>query len=368
LHGHAHQLTAISGQAPEFPPEAERAGVPEPPAGLAWTEIPWVVGGYTKKAAYIDWDGFVITTGLTGVDAQWNLELPANGNTPGFAPYEPDRSAPLPYGYDCFKCHTTGPQPQDPDRPEFQENRPGFQGTWAEAGIQCESCHGPGSHHFSTVDAQPVIDTTAIFVDSTDSETCGQCHNGRDGNSAQVLRAAGGYIDSEQQVGELRASGGHAMFRCTYCHDPHRSVAYDRSAAIRNACTSCHADQDMALHAGFTYTRGTYVEKLSCESCHMPFATRNGSSATAEVVGPDGRMGDTRTHIFRIDVDEHDLTFEAMFDENGAAVRKDAQNRAAVTVDFVCIRCHNGAGNAFKLMLSSANEIAFGGMHGVQQP
>jgi len=363
LHGHAHQLTPILGSAPSFPAQAQRAGVPEPPVGFAWTDISWMVGGYTKKARFIDRDGFLLTSGGTGVDSQWNLSFPSNGSEAGFAPFESERMEPLPYDESCFRCHTTGAQPFNPAEPRFQEGRPGLQGTWAEAGIQCESCHGPGSHHFGSEGAEVVIDRSAIFVDPNGANSCNDCHNRRAGAAAGVIRAADSFIEAEQQYAELMASGGHAEFACTFCHDPHHSVVYDRPNAIRNECTACHAEQNMALHAGFEFRRGDYVETLSCESCHMPFATRSATSATPDVVGDIGRMGDTRTHIFRVETDEDKLDFASMFAENGAAVRQDAQGRAAVTVDFVCLRCHNGMGNAFPIQIENANEIAFQ-MHG----
>ena len=50
-------------------------------------------------------------------------------------------------------------------------------------------------------------------------------------------------------------------------------------------------------------------------------------------------MGDTRTHIFRISTDSIDYT--SFFTDGGTKVAVDAQGRAGVTVDFVCLRCHN---------------------------
>jgi hypothetical protein len=361
LHGHAHQLTPVVDGAPRFPAAAERAGVPDPPGGFEWAEISWLIGGYRKVARFLDQSGFVLTTGVEGVNTQWNLDFPPNGTTAGFAPYEPDRDTPKPYDFSCFQCHTTGPMPQDPDVPEFQENRRGILGTWHEVGIQCEACHGPGSNHFSTDGGTVVIDRSSIFISSTGAETCNTCHNRRDGAPQGVIRAEGGFIAPEQQVAELRASGGHSQFACTFCHDPHRSVTYDRTEAIRNECTACHPDQTMALHEGFVFRRGDYVEPLSCESCHMTFATRIGSSAPPDVVGEDAHMGDTRTHIFRIRPEPVDFT--SMFAADLGSVVKDEQGRAAVTLDFVCLRCHSGVGNAFQLRVDVAALIAEG-MHG----
>lgn len=228
-----------------------------------------------------------------------------------------------------------------------------------ETGVQCESCHGPGSNHFGTRDGTVRIDTTAIFVDSSGVEKCDQCHGGASSPGAALVRASRGFIESGQQAPELRASGGHSTFACTFCHDPHASVVNDRAAAIRNECAVCHTDRNMAQHDGHVFVRGDYSERLTCVSCHMPFAGLTVSGTPTELTGA-GRMGDVRTHIFRIDIDEGDLTVHQMLESDGAAVRQDAHGRAAVTVDFVCLRCHDGTGNAFPLRAVSANGIAVG--------
>ncbi|RMF81824.1 MAG: hypothetical protein D6744_06740, partial [Planctomycetota bacterium] len=357
ISGHSWKLNRIEGVAPEYPEEGIYAGVPNPPDGFEWTDIAYVIGGYNKKARFIDKDGFILTTGVLGIDTQWNLKMPANGTEPGFVAYEADRETPKPYDYSCFQCHTTGAQPQDEDEPLFQENRPGFAGTWVETGIQCEACHGPGSEHFATAGDQVTINRDRIFVDETSSETCRQCHNRPFNDDTGKILASGGYIKHHEQWPELRASGGHSSFACTTCHDPHRSVLYDRENAIVVECEDCHPDIEMPLHEGEVFTRGDYTEEVTCVSCHMPFATKSATKASADVVGEEGRMGDTRTHIFRIDTREVD--YNSMFTDDGSEVVRDDQGRAAVTLDFVCLRCHNDIGT-FKLQLRFAADIANG--------
>lgn len=349
VHGHAFKLNRVEGGPPEFPEEGVRAGVPNPPDGIDWSQVSYVIGGYTKKARFIDLDGFIYITGTNGLATQWNLDFPANGTQAGFVDYETDRTTPKPYDYSCFVCHTTGPMPPDEDNPSFQENRPGFAGTWQEAGIQCEACHGPGSNHVPNTAARDAfVDTSARF--------CGECHNRPFNSDGSVIQAAGGFIKHHEQYPELLASGAHAAFDCVTCHDPHVSVVYDRENALRQTCQDCHPSQSMAFHNGATFVRGDYTEQLSCESCHMPFVTRSASNASEDVVGELGRMGDTRTHIFRIDPSQSDFT--TMFNQDMSEVAKDGNGQAAVTLDFVCLRCHNGIGNAFELTLRSASAIA----------
>ncbi len=335
IHGHGHKLTRVQGAPPEFPEEGTRAGVPNPPEGFEWSDISYVIGGYTRKARFIDNEGFILTTGVEGVSTQWNLVFAPNGTQPGFVPYEPEAETPKPYAFSCFECHTTGPLAQDEDFPVFQENRPGFIGTWEEAGVQCEACHGPGSHHIPDPAARD------IFVDLLAS-ACGRCHTR--GDDPNIIIAKGGYIQHHEQWPELLASGGHAQLNCISCHEPHRSANYDRAGAIRNECGVCHTDHNLALHEGKTFTRGDYSETVACASCHMPYATKSAAAASADVVGTAGRMGDTKTHIFRINTESAE--YSQMFTEDGSAVVKDNAGRAAVSLDFVCLRCHNDVGSA----------------------
>lgn len=353
LHGHAYALNPALGSAPTYPSEITGAGVPDPPPGFDWSQIAYVLGGFTKGAYFINLDGFLMTTGGTGAPTRWNLSNAANGTVPGFTPYEPGLpNQPLPY--EAFRRFTTGAMPQDPAMPLSQDNRPGIMGTWAEAGVQCESCHGPGSNHVPRPSARD------LFVDASGAQTCRTCHSGPPGFEEGAIPASGGFIASRSEWVELKASGGHATFACTFCHDPHRSTTSDRPNAIRNECRACHTTENMALHEGkvFTHPSG-YTEVLSCESCHMPFAGRVASAATADMVGPVGRMGDSRTHIFRITTEPIDYT--GFFTPDGSQVVRDAEGRAAVTADFVCIRCHNDVALPnLSFSVDRASEIAIG--------
>ncbi len=355
-HGHAFMLNAVSGGAPTFPASAAQA--PLPPAGLNWPDISYVIGGFARRAVFLGDDGYLLTTGAIGVPTQWTPAFAANGNASSHTPFDPQASSPRAYDENCYGCHTTGPLIFDPAAPRFQENRPGIPGGWHEAGVQCEACHGPGSGHFGAAQGAPLIDRARIYVDPSGAQTCATCHNGPWNDRSDTINARDGYIEEYEQWAELRASGGHADFACTFCHNPHVSLNADRGRAIRNECRACHpaSEISMAGHGGKTFRRGDYVEPLTCESCHMPFAGRSGGSAGPDVVGPQGRSGDVRTHIFRIDTAARG--FEAMFSGDGTTVQRDAQGRAAVTVDFVCLRCHNGLGNVFNLSITRAAEIA----------
>lgn len=349
VHGHAFALNPVRGVGPIYPVQATRADVPAPPPGKAWTDVAYVISGYAQGALFVDRNGFVMTDGVAGVNTQWDLEFPPNGTLPRFAPYEPNQLTPLPYDYACFRCHTTGSRPQDPNRPEFQDNRPGLLGTWREPGVQCEACHGPGSNHV------PSPETTPVYIGSKAAD-CGECHTV--GDDADVIPADDGFIIGGSQRQELLASGGHAGFDCIFCHNPHASIVYDAANGRRNACADCHADVDMAIHEGRTFVRGDHVEALTCESCHMSYAGKSASQAAEAVVGQLARVGDVRSHLFRINT--ANANFTTMFSPDGSRILTDAQGRGAVTLDFVCLRCHNGVGNAFSLTLRAAARVVEG--------
>ncbi len=354
LHGHANTLTPVLDGAPDLP--GPSAGVPDPPPGFTWDQISYVRGGDRKGALFLDLSGHILSTGVSGVPTQWNLAFPANGGPGEFVAFEPNADEPVAYSFDDIARETTGAQPATDDRPGAQDNRPGIRGTWSEPGVQCEACHGPGGSHFFTVDDTPRVDTSRIFVDLTGSQTCNACHSQPLGDQSGRIRAAGGFISGGQQYAELRASGGHSAFSCTTCHDPHRSLAEGREAAIRNDCTACHTDATMAGHAGKVFRRADgYEEALRCESCHMPFATRAFSNASEAIVGPVGRIGDTRSHVFRISTDPIDA--DALFSADGGELPRDDLGRAVISVDFACVRCHNGR-ELFMLSVSRAAEIA----------
>jgi hypothetical protein len=344
-HGHAHALTRVDNGPPSYPATATRAGVPDPPAGKTWADVAYVIGGFFKRGLFVDQGGFAMTTGVLGVKTQWSLAYPQNGTSPGFAPYLPTLPAPQPFDFTCFRCHVTGAQAPSPDNPQTQDSRPGMAGTWAEPGVLCEACHGPGSNHV------PQPHARGIFV-GLGADSCGRCHALTD--DPNVILAADGFIQSYQQWSELRASGGHSGFQCLTCHDPHASTTY--GDGLINDCTDCHAGQTVPLHAGKVFVRGDYVEPVSCRSCHMPLATKNAATGTPAVVGNLARVADTRTHIFRINPDP--VGFQTMLSVDGGHVVKDAAGRAAVTVDFVCLRCHNGVGSAPEFTVPAASQIA----------
>jgi hypothetical protein len=267
----------------------------------------------------------------------------------GFVPFRPEQVAPQPFGEDCFCCHTTGPESLTMSGGRREENRPGIEGTWFEAGVQCEACHGPGSRHLVSPSGGDII------VD-TGCNACATCHANQDEPFGIAVEDR--CVIGRQQAAEVAASP-HQGFVCTVCHDPHASALHDRENGLRQVCDDCHVDVDMAFHEGKLFRWGDYMEALRCESCHMPFLASNASCRHLELPGDEiVCIGDTRSHLMYIDT--RDLGLADMFCDDGTRVRLDEQGKSGVPACCVCQRCHHGLGSAFTLTAVESSEIARG--------
>jgi len=260
--------------------------------GKTWDDISYVIGGNKTKALYLDEEGHLYTP--SSGNNQYNLL------TGEWVDYHAGETKP----YDCGACHTTGYQEGG-----FPENLPGISGTFALPGVQCEHCHGQG---MAMEDGDPAI--------------CQDCHVHGD---ESAVKASGGFIVSEGQHNEFMA-GPHSNAEgndeledgCVSCHNPHQPA----ELGIKRECSSCHADVADA-YAETTMDKAG----VECTDCHMPPATLSG-----QALGPN--QGDMKTHIFYVNTDPN----AAMFTEDGANVAL-SDGKAAVTLDFVCQRCHQGA-------------------------
>jgi hypothetical protein len=295
--GHPHKLTPIvDGEAPEFP----FTELDDPPDGYTWDDISYVIGGYRWKARFVDNDGYIIT-GDADATTQYNLENPALDLGDEWVPYHPGEEVP----YDCGACHTTGYSPRG-----NQDGLPGVIGTWAEPGVQCEACHGPGSAHAS----HPASNQMRV---DRDSAACGECHYQ---GVPEEVEVSEGFISHHEGYEEL-FRGKHATLDCVECHDPHVGVVQlleaDAEQTTRVECQNCHYQQANNFKLDL-HTR-------DCVTCHMPRITKNA------VADPDLFTGDKRTHAMSINPN-----LIAQFNEEGT------QSSPEISLNFACRQCHNG--------------------------
>ena len=304
MSGHPWKLNlVVDGQSPDYP-FTELVELPE---GYAWDDILYVVGGYNWKARFVDKEGYIITDepGASGNSEylnQYNYANETVGTEAGWVTYK-SGSEDVPYN--CGTCHTTGYSPEG-----NQDDLPGLVGTWAETGIQCEECHGPGSLHVGNPRG------VAMIVDR-DAEQCGACHRRGD---IEVVDASGGFIKHHEQYEEL-FQGKHVTMDCNICHDPHTGVIQLRRAGeqtTRTSCENCHFKSEQYQAVEVHGSVG-----VQCIDCHMPFMVKSAVGNT------DTFTGDIRTHLMAIDP-----YLVEQFSEDGSVAA------SQISLNFACRHCH----------------------------
>ncbi len=305
--GHAYKLNpVVDGQPPVYP----FTEITQLPAGYTWNDISYVIGGYNWKARFVDKQGYIITDKPGAVISdtaylnQYNFANPVVGKDAGWVTYNSGK-AQLPYN--CGGCHTTGYSPQG-----NQDNMPGIVGTWAEPGIQCEECHGPGSLHVSNPRG------FALKIER-DPEACGECHRR---NAVEEVDAKGGFIEHHEQYEELYQSK-HITLDCVLCHDPHTLVVQLRQAeqpTTRTQCADCHFKQAQVQN-NVVHTN----MKLACVECHMPRIVKTAWGDAEKFTG------DIRSHVMAIDP-----KLIGQFSEDGKTAL------SQIGLDFACRHCHGG--------------------------
>ena len=306
--GHAYKLNkVVDGKPPDYP----YTEITELPEGITWDDVSYVIGGYNWKARFVGKDGYIITgdEGDTEYLNQFNFANPVVGNDAGWAKYHPGEKRP----YNCGTCHTTG-YSNEPNT--HQDGLPGLIGTWAETGITCERCHGPGSAHA----ANPY---TVNMTINRDGELCGECH--RRGDVEQV-NAKGGFIQHHEQYEELFQSK-HIVLDCNICHDPHLGVVQLRNegkATTRTECINCHFEKEVVQSSPVHLAMG-----VDCIECHMTRVSKSAVGNAAKFTG------DIRTHMMGI----NPIQVAQFTDDGNAALSQ-------IGLNFACRNCHVAGGKA----------------------
>jgi predicted CXXCH cytochrome family protein len=305
--GHAWSLNPVTGGGgPAKFPFTELA---KPPQGYTWADITYVIGGYNWKALFVDKNGYLITDqpGATVSDTtylnQYNLANAVLNTSSEWASYHPGE-AKLPL--DCAACHATGYRAGG-----HQDNMEGAPGTWAQAGVQCEACHGPGSLHATNPYG------FAMKVDRS-AALCTRCH--QQGDFTPKPATADGFVGQDPQYSELHMSK-HLILDCVMCHDPHQGVVQPREAkkaTTLTPCANCHA-QEAQYQKNPAHTQ----IGLTCVDCHMPRIVKVAQGDPAVF------SGDLRAHLMAIDP-----TQVSQFSPDGKTAF------SPVSLDFACRRCH----------------------------
>lgn len=303
--GHAWTLNeVVDGQPPDYP----FSEVPEPPEGYAWEDVLYVIGGYGWKALFVDQQGFIITAPPDGSGAeeyqnQFNLPNRWLGTDETFVSFH---GGEVDLAYDCGECHTTGYSPR-----ANQAGLEGLIGTWEEAGVACEQCHGPGSLHVSSP-------REVGMQVQRESEACTSCHV----SGMQEVVIEDGFIQHGDQYGGV-FQGKHLVLDCVTCHNPHSGVRQRREAlqpTIRVECQDCHYQQAQ-------YQDSTVHPRIvKCVDCHMP---RMIQTAIAD---SDLYTGDFRSHLMGV----ASFSIAQFVEDREGTIEPLPQ----VALNFACRSCH----------------------------
>ena len=222
------------------------------------------------------------------------------------------------WNYMCAACHTTDL------KKNFNLSANTYATTWANLGVTCEACHGPGSRHvtlaksgLSTAPAdrsalsEKVRTGLEAWLKATDSgrwdmdpatgiarrseplvstqlDTCAPCHSRRkllaigpapDAMFLDValpalleptLYHADGQIDGEvfEYDSFLQSAMHKAGVVCSNCHEPHAAKLRAQGNAL---CAQCHLPEKFDVSAHHKHSSGS--TGAQCVNCHMPTKT-----------------------------------------------------------------------------------------------
>jgi predicted CXXCH cytochrome family protein len=302
--GHPWSLSQITdGKAPDYP----FTNVSALPQGYNLGEISYIIGGYNWKALFVDAQGYIITdrpdnTGDTSYLNQYNLGVARLGLSPSWASFHAGE-AQLPFT--CGTCHTTGYSSGG-----SQDDLPGITGSWAQAGVRCERCHGPGSLHANNPKG------VRMYI-QTDASLCRECHKYV---PTAMLDVKNGFIQHIDQFGDLSQSK-HMVLDCLTCHDPHSGVVQLQMAGLQTTkllCQDCHWQE-----AQFQNNPAHVARNIGCTDCHMPNLIQSGSA------NPQAFTGDMATHVMAIDPRKVN-----QFNEDGSLAT------GQISLDYACRHCH----------------------------
>jgi Flp pilus assembly protein TadD len=188
----------------------------------------------------------------------------------------------------CYSCHVS----QLSSNYDLATDT--YQAKWREAGINCETCHGPGEEHIKACrglkegeepkDMKLVV--TTDFTAHQQNDACLVCHAKMypitpsympgeeffDNYNVTTLEDRDFYPDG-RDLGENYTMTGWMMNPCAQesdlnCITCHTSSGRDRNKDNPNqSCASCHNDKvaNFEAHSGHPLGAGP-----TCVSCHMP--------------------------------------------------------------------------------------------------
>ena len=207
------------------------------------------------------------------------------------------------YQVSCTGCHNTGSQLNyDPATKTYKT-------TWADKGVACEACHGPGKAHIQAAQKggnvhETIVNPARIPDARRAAMVCGACHNrgtSPDGKYGYPMGyMPGGQLNflfnekpklhpddtsraNRQQYIDWQKSGhakaGVVCWNCHFTHSRGKANRYQTKLPGNELCLSCHEVEDHGVHGIHSVN--------NCIGCHMP------------ALGKRGVKGDVHSHQFK---------------------------------------------------------------------
>lgn len=200
----------------------------------------------------------------------------------------PWRDAMYTFNTGCYSCHVSQLSTN------FNLESETYQTTWREAGINCETCHGPAGDHIEIFrnlkegekPAEVGLIVTTTFTQEQHNASCAPCHAKMnpitpsympgdkyfDNYNITTLEDPDFYADG-RDLGENYTMTGWMMNPCLpkseiHCVTCHTSSGRDRNKNNpNNSCLQCHAEIGTDIEA---HTLHQTKDGLTCLSCHVP--------------------------------------------------------------------------------------------------
>ncbi len=178
---------------------------------------------------------------------------------------------------ECLFCHTTGYDKG------YQPASDGYDSRWAEMGVGCEACHGPGAGHVRARSRWAAADPYQARDGELLLDACAACHSRRavrgpyepgtpflngfepDLPDLDAYYADGQVKDELYEVVSFQMSKMYARgVRCWSCHDAHAGGTRKQGNTL---CLTCH----LPLYDSPAHTHHAASSAgAQCVECHMP--------------------------------------------------------------------------------------------------
>jgi tetratricopeptide (TPR) repeat protein len=220
-------------------------------------------------------------------------------------PEEPVNWKEWPYTFNtaCFNCHVS----------QFSSNydlaTDTYRTTWAESGINCETCHGPSKEHNEVMRAAPKgqlppdlkIISVKKFTHEQNNASCGSCH-AKTSPLTMVFPPGERFFDhfdlvtlenpdyypDGRDLGEnytyttwlMSPCVKSGQMDCIKCHTSSGRYRFKDAAKANDACLPCHTERVAKVAEHSHHPADKPGVPTRCVQCHMPmtaFARMNRS-------------------------------------------------------------------------------------------